>query len=178
MKSASLQYANALADIALAQGAADAVSKQLADVGAMYAESAELRNFLTNPAVDRTAKHGVIEKLLARIGASKIIRNFLFVVLDHQRAHILPEIVAAFQEVVRRREGVAEAEISSAIELSSAQKAEFAFTLERLTGKRVETKYTLDATLLGGALVRIGDTIYDGSLRSRLNEMRARLTAE
>jgi len=178
LKSASLQYANALADIALAQGAADAVNKQLADMGAMYAESAELRNFLTSPAVDRGAKHAVIEKLLARIGASKIIRNFLFVMMDHQRAHILPEIIMAFQDVVRRRQGVAEAEISSAIELSAAQKAEFAFTLERLTGKRVETKYSLDPALLGGAVVRIGDTIYDGSLRSRLNEMRTRLTAE
>jgi F-type H+-transporting ATPase subunit delta len=178
LKSASLQYANALADIALAQGAADAVNKQLADVGAMYSESAELRNFLTSPAVDRAGKHGVIEKLLARTGGSKIIRNFLFVVLDHQRAHILPEIIAAFQEVVRRRQGIAEAEISSAIELSAAQKAEFAFTLERLTGKRVEAKYSLDAALLGGAVVRIGDTIYDGSLRNRLNEMRAELTAE
>jgi len=178
LKSASLQYANALADIALAQGAAEAVNKQLADVGAMYAESAELRNFLTSPAVDRAGKHGVIDKLLARISGSKIIRNFLFVVLDHQRAHILPEIIAAFQEVVRRREGIAEAEISSAIELSAAQKAEFAFTLERLTGKRVEAKYSLDPALLGGAVVRIGDTIYDGSLRTRLNEMRARLTAD
>ena len=178
MKSASLQYANALADIALAQGAANAVNKQLADVGAMYAESAELENFLTSPAVDHGAKHAVIEKLLARIGASKIIRNFLFVVMDHQRAHLLPEIIVAFQDVVRRRQGVAEAEISSATELSAAQKAEFAFTLERLTGKRVETKYSLDAALLGGAVVRIGDTIYDGSLRSRLNEMRTRLTAE
>ena len=178
MKSASLQYANALADIALAQGAADAVNKQLADVGAMYGESAELRNFLTSPAVERDAKHAVIEKLLARIGATKIIRNFLFVVMDHQRAQILPEIIATFQEVVRRRQGIAEAEVSSAIELNAAQKAEFAFTLERLTGKRVEAKYSLDPALLGGAVVRIGDTVYDGSLRSRLNEMRTRLTAE
>jgi F-type H+-transporting ATPase subunit delta len=178
LKSASLQYANALADIALAQGATDALTKQLTDVGSLYAESAELRNFLTSPAVDRAAKHGVIEKLLARIGGGKIIRNFLFVVLDHQRAYSLPEIIASFQEVVRQRQGVAEAEVSSAIELSSAQKAEIAFTLERLTGKRVETKYLLDPALLGGAVVRIGDTIYDGSLRSRLNQMRARLAAE
>jgi F-type H+-transporting ATPase subunit delta len=178
LKSASLQYANALADIALAQGAADPVTKQLADFGAMYAESTELRNFLTSPAVDRAAKHGVIEKLLARIGGSKILRNFLFVVMDHQRAHILPEIISTFQEVVRQRQGIAEAEVSSAVELNAAQKAELAFTLERLTGKRVETKYSLQKELLGGAVVRIGDTIYDGSLRTRLNEMRARLAAE
>lgn len=178
MKSASLQYANALADIALAQGAAEPASKQLADFGAVYAESAELRNFLASPAVDRAAKHGVIEKLAARLGASKIIRNFLFVMVDHRRTHILPEIIAAFQDVIRRRQGIAEAEISSAVELSATQKAEFAFTLERLTGKRVESKFLLEPGLLGGAVVRLGDTIYDGSLRNRLNELRARLAAE
>ncbi|MGA2431262.1 MAG: ATP synthase F1 subunit delta, partial [Candidatus Acidiferrum sp.] len=152
--------------------------KQLADFGAAYAESAELRNFLSSPAVDREAKHGVIEKLVARLGASKIIRNFLFVVADHGRTHILPEIVAAFQDVVRQRQGIAEAEIFTPVALSAAQKAEFAFTLERMTGKRVEAKYSLDPALLGGAVVRIGDSIYDGSLRQRLNAMRARLTAE
>ena len=178
MKSASHQYANALADIALAQGAAEPALKQLADFGAAYAESAELRNFLASPAVDRDAKHGVIEKLVARLGASKIIRNFVFLIVDHGRAHILPEIVSAFQEVVRQRQGIAEAEISTAIELNAAQKAEFAFTLERLTGKRVEAKYSLEPALLGGAVVRIGDAIYDGSLRHRLDEMRARLAAE
>ena len=135
MKSASLQYANALADVALAQGAADAALKQLSDFAAAFEVSSELRNFLTSPGVPREAKHGVIEKIAARIGASKIIRNFLFVIADHQRTHILPEIVAAFQDVIRQRQGIAEAEISSAIELSAAQKEKFAQTLERLTGQ-------------------------------------------
>jgi F-type H+-transporting ATPase subunit delta len=178
LKSASLQYANALADIVLAQGAAAPAIKQLTDFGAAYAESAELRNFLASPAVGRSAKHGVIEKLIARLGASKILRNFLFLIADHQRTHVLPAIISTFQEVVRQRQGIAEAEISSAVELSAAQKAEFAVTLERLTGKRVETKYSLEPALLGGAVVRIGDTIYDGSLRNRLKELRARLAAE
>ena len=120
----------------------------------------------------------MIEKLVARLGASKIIRNFLFVIADHGRMHVLPEIVDAFQEVVRKRQGIAEAEISSAVELSAAQKAEFAFTLERMTGQRIEAKYSLDPSLLGGAVVRIGDAIYDGSVRNRLNEMRSKLTGE
>ena len=114
MKSASLQYANALADVALAQGAADAALKQLSDFAAAFEVSSELRNFLTSPGVPREAKHGVIEKIAARIGAGKIIRNFLFVIADHQRTHILPEIVDAFEGVIRQRQGIAEAEISSA----------------------------------------------------------------
>lgn len=177
MKSASLQYANALADVALAQGAADSALKQLGDFGAAFAISAELRNFLASPGVTRGAKHAVIEKIGARVGAGKIIRNFLFVIADHQRTHILPEIIAAFVGVVRQRQGIAEAEISSAIELSAAQKKEFARTLERLTGKKIEAKYSLDPALLGGAVVRVGDTVYDGSVRNSLNELRARLAA-
>ena len=178
MKSASLQYANAMADIALAQGAAEPAAKQLQDFGATYAQSAELRTFLASPAVSIKAKHAALEKIVARLGASKIIRNFLLVLTDHRRTQLIPEVIAAFHEVVRRRQGVAEAVVSSAIELSAAQKREMAATLARLTGKKIETKYALDPALLGGAVVRIGDTIYDGSLRSRLNEMRARLAAE
>jgi F-type H+-transporting ATPase subunit delta len=178
LKSASLQYANALADIALVQGAGEPAAKQLQEFGAAYGQSAELRTFLASPAVTIEAKHAVIDKLIARLGASKIIRNFLFVIADHRRTQLLPEITATFQQVIRQRQGVAEAEISSAVELNAAQKKEMAATLARLIGKKVETKYSLDPALLGGAVVRIGDTIYDGSLRGRLNEMRARLAAE
>lgn len=178
MKSASLQYANALADIAMAQGAAEKTAEQLVGFGALYAESAELRNFLASPAVAGEAKHRVIGKLLARVGGSKIVQNFLFVVADHHRTHVLPEMIAAFQQVIRQRQGIMEAQISSAVELSKTQKAEMEFTLERLTGKRVEAKFSLEPNLLGGAVVRVGDTVYDGSLRSRLNELRARLASE
>ena len=178
MKSASLQYANAMADIASAQGAADPAGKQLREFGAAYAQSSELRTFLASPAVSIEAKHAVIEKIVARLGASKIIRNFLFVLADHRRTQLIPEVIASFQEVIRQREGIAEAVVSSAVELSAAQKKEMAATLARLTGKKIEAKYALDPALLGGAVVRIGDTIYDGSLRSRLNAMRARLAAE
>ena len=178
MKSASLQYATALADIALEQGAADPVKKQLADFGATYAESSELRNILSSPAVDRTAKHGVIEKIAARLGASRIVRNFLFIVTDNQRSHLLPEILQTFDTVIRQRQGMAEAEVTSAAELTAEQKATLQETLERLTGKKIQAKYSLDPGLLGGAVVRIGDTIYDGSVRNRLNQMRARLAAE
>jgi F-type H+-transporting ATPase subunit delta len=178
LKSASLQYANALADIALEQGAAEPTRKQLNEFTAAYGQSVELRAFLASPAVTIEAKHAVIEKLMARLGAGKIVRNFLFVIADHQRTHLLPEIATVFQQVLRRRQGVAEAEVSSAVELSEAQKKEMGKTLASLTGKKIETKYSLDPALLGGAVVRIGDTIYDGSLRGRLNELRARLASE
>jgi F-type H+-transporting ATPase subunit delta len=178
LKSASLQYANALADIVLQQGAAEPARKQLADFLAAYQESAELRNFFATPAVNRQQKHAVIEKLVARLGASRIIRNFLFVVSDNQRTHLLPEIFQTFEHVLMRREGVAEAEILSAVELNKNQKSALLHTLERLTGKKVQAKYGIEPSLLAGAVVRIGDTIYDGSVKNRLNVLRAQLAAE
>lgn len=178
MKSAPLQYANALADIALEQGAAEPVLKQLSDFNAAYQESAELRNFLASPAVEREAKHGVIEKLAARLGASKIIRNFLFIMIDNQRTTLLPQMLETFQLVLQQRQGVAEATVISATALNEAQKSQLQQSLEKISGKKIQAKYSQDPALLGGVQVRIGDTIYDGSLRNRLNQMRARLAAE
>ena len=178
MRSASLQYANALADIALEQGAAEPVLKQLSEFGAAYAESAELRTFLATPGVTREVKHGVIEKLAARMGSSKIIRNFLFVMVDNQRTSLLPDILKAFQDAIRQRQGWPRRKFPLRANLNETQKTQLLQTLERLTGKKIQATYELEPGLLGGAVVRIGDTIYDGSLRSRLNELRVRLTAE
>ena len=178
MKSASLQYANALADIALEQGAAGPVIQQLSDFTAAYSSFAELRNFFESPATSKAQKRGVAEKISARLGASKIVRNFLFVVIDHRRTPELPEILEAFQNVLRERQGIAETEVFSAATLKDAQKKEITETLERVTGKKIEAKFSLDANLLGGVRVRVGDTIYDGSLRNRLDDLRERLTAE
>ena len=178
MKSASLQYANALADVVLEQGAADPARKQLADFVAAYAESTELRNFMASPAVSREAKHGVVEKIVARTGTSRILRNFLFVIVDNQRTHLLPEIAASFEEVLRQRQGIAEAEVLSAVPLNDKQKAALLRNLENATGKKIEASYSLDPRLLGGAVVRIGDTIYDGSVRNQLDRLRQHLAAE
>ena len=178
MKSVSLQYANALADVVLAQGAADPATAQLRQISTAFTESSELQNFLASPAVSAEDRRGVIEKIAARMGLSKIVRNFLFVIADHRRAHFLPEIADVFQEVVRQRQGIAEAQVYSAVRLTEAQKAELAKSLTRLTGKAVDPNYFIDPELLGGALVRVGDTIYDGSLRNRLEQMRARLASE
>ena len=131
MKSASLQYANALADIALEQGAAAPVMQQLSDFTAAYSSSAELRNFFDSPAASKEAKRAVAEKISARLGASKIVRNFLFVVIDHRRTRELLEILATFQNVLRERQGIAEAEVFSAMTLNDAQKKDMTRTLER-----------------------------------------------
>lgn len=178
MSSAALRYASVLADVALARGNAEAVRAGLEGFVEAAAGSAELRNFLANPAVPLESKQAVLEKIVARLGAGAELRNFLFLLVDHRRTELLGEIGAAFEVELRTRLGVAEAQVLSARELSAGEKAELTGALERVTGKKIEARYGLDAGLIGGAVVRIGSTIYDGSVREQLGRLRARLEAE
>jgi len=178
LKSVSLQYANALADIAMEQGAVEPAARQLQEFSAAYMESPELQNYLDSPAISPENKRAVLEKIAARMGASKVVRNFLFVVSDHGRSRDFPQIADSFQDVVRERQGIADAKIFSAVRLSEGQKTELTQKLAQLTGKTVDPNYFIDPELLGGVLVRVGDTIYDGSLRNRLQQMQAKLAAD
>lgn len=178
MKALAQRYAAALADVALEQGAAEKLKKELAVFANLFEESADLRNFFASPAISHASKHGVIEKLVARLGASKPLRNFLFVIVDHRRAAMLPQIREAFEALLYARLGIAEAQVTSAAELSADEKAELQRALERRTGKRIEARYATDPALIGGAVVRIGSTIYDGSVREQLNRLQATLTSE
>ncbi len=178
MKALTQRYASALVDVAVERGTAPQVKKELAAFVGLLGESADLGNFLSSPAVERASKQAVIEKLVARLGASEPLRNFLFVVVDNRRSLLLPDIQEAFEELLNARLGVAEAQVASVEELSAQQKAELTRVLEGLTRKRVEARYELDPALIGGARVRIGSTIYDGSVREQLNRLRATLTSE
>lgn len=175
MKAIAQRYAGALVDVAVRLGKTEEVRRELGDFAAMVAQSAELRNFLATPAVGREQKQAVIEKLLARTGGGKLLRNFLFVLVDNRRAGLLPEINEAFIEQLHTRLGVAQAHVTSAKALSDAEKSALTAQLSKVTGKRVEAQYALDEKLIGGTVVRIGSTIYDGSVRQQLSRMQQKL---
>ena len=178
MRALAQRYASALVDVAIESGTPQQVKQELAAFVGLLGESADLVNFLASPAVARASKHAVVEKVVARLGAGNRLRNFLFVIVDHRRSLLLAQIQEAFEELLYARLGIAEAQVTSVQELTAEQKAELTGVLERLTGKRVEARYALDPALIGGAVVRIGSTIYDGSVREQLNRLRARLTSE
>ena len=140
-------------------------------------ESPELRLLLESPAVPRTSKRAVIEELVARLGASRTLRNFLLVVQDRRRTALLPEIQRAFDARLDERQGITRADVTSARERSDAEKNELRGALERMTGRRVEALYRLDPALIAGAVVRIGSTIYNGSVRAQLERLRIRLAS-
>ena len=178
MKALAQRYASALVDVAIEHGAAERVRDELAAFVDLLGQSPELRNFLASPAVARESKRAVVEKLAARLDGSKTLRNFLFVVVDNRRAALLPQIRQAFEALLHARRGVAQAQVTSVEELGPGQKTDLTRVLEGLAGKRIEAVYRLDPTLIGGAVVRIGSTIYDGSVREQLNRLRARLASE
>lgn len=172
------RYADALADVAVQQHAIAQVRQELSDFLAMMRLSPDLRLLLESPAVQRTNKRAAVTALVEQMGASQVLRNFLCVVVDRGRTRLLPEIQVAFDKQLDERRGVVRAEVSSATELAEPEKAELRAALTKLTGKQVEAQYRLDPTLLAGAVVRIGSTIYDGSVRTQLERLRERLTSE
>jgi F-type H+-transporting ATPase subunit delta len=172
------RYASALLDVAQAQGSAEKVKTSLDDFAAEILESADLQHFLENPAVSRDAKRGVLAKILKLLGASPIMSNFLNVIVDHRRAGILPEIAEAYAAQLNDRLGIAIALVTSSTELSTQERTRLTQGLEKTTGKKIEAQYSVDGTLLGGAVVRIGSVIYDGSVKEQLRRMEAALAVE
>jgi F-type H+-transporting ATPase subunit delta len=177
MRAVAENYADALADVALSQNAAEDVGRELADFLALMQESPELGVLLRSPAVARTNKHAVVEKLAAQMGAGRTLRNFLFVVINQRRVALLPEIQAAFRAQLYERRGITRADVASARELNDAQKEQLQKTLERISGRRIEAQYRLEPALIAGTVVRVGSTIYDGSVRTQLERLRARLAS-
>lgn len=175
---AASRYAAALADAALAQKAADRVKGDLASFTEAFSGSADLRIFLESPAVAREVKHKVIEALAAKMGLSGAVQNFVHVLVDHNRMEMLRDIQQAFHVELNRRLGIAEAEVISARELTAAEKKQLTAALERRTGKKIEARFRGDESLVGGVVVRVGSTVYDGSVREQLTRLRERLETE
>ncbi|HEY0703064.1 MAG TPA: ATP synthase F1 subunit delta [Candidatus Acidoferrales bacterium] len=178
MSAVAERYAAALADVATAHRAGELVRKDLASFLAEYADSADLRNALETPSLDHEVKNKIIAAVAAKMGLSDIVRNFISLVVSHQRTHLLHEINDDFATEMNRRVGIVEAEVTTARPLSDAEKKELLAVLTKRTGKKVDAQFAEDKALLGGAIVRVGSTVYDGSVREQLNRMRERLESE
>jgi F-type H+-transporting ATPase subunit delta len=172
------RYAAALADVAMEQKNAEAVKRDLASFVEAFFEAEDLRNFLESPGIEPEVKRRVIEAIAERMGLNTAVRNFVYLIVDHRRTEMLREIEAAFRLEMNARLGIADAEVVSARELSETEKKELTAALERRTGKKIEAKFREDKELLGGAMVRVGATIYDGSVREKLERLRAQLETE
>ena len=175
------RYAEALADVVTGSGSTLRPEIALAELQAFtatFAASADLRNALISPAVPVSRKKAVVQRIADTIGVSRITRNFILVLVDHRRIDRIAEVTQLFEQKLDERLGFARAEVHAARELTEGQSAALAAELERMAGKRIRMRVLLDESLVGGVVARIGSTVYDGSVKGRLQSLERRLTAE
>jgi F-type H+-transporting ATPase subunit delta len=147
LKALAERYAGALVDVALEKNQADQIKRELAEFAGLMRESAELHSLLANPTIARAVKHTVIEEIVNRMGASRTLRNYLFVIVDQRRAAMLIEIEQAFSRLLDARQGITQAAVTSATDLTEAERAELGVALSKLTGQKVQAQFTTDKTL-------------------------------
>ena len=146
---------------------------------AMYESSSDLRGIWNSPAVPAEQKRAVLDKLVNQMGdVPRPLRNFIAVLIDHSRISILPDIAKQFETELNARLGRVEAEVTSARQLSEGERQALVAQVAKTTGRQVSAKYSIDANLLGGAVVRVGSTVYDGSVRGQLQKIKQELVSE
>jgi F-type H+-transporting ATPase subunit delta len=141
----------------------------------LVAASKVLREVWETPSIASEQKRAVLDAIVARENISRTVRNFVAVLIDHRRTNFLNEIVKQLELELDLRLGFAEAQITSARDLSDPERRALEAQVANLTGKKVRARYFRDASLLGGAVVRLGSTIYDGSLSGQLERIREQL---
>jgi F-type H+-transporting ATPase subunit delta len=174
----STRYAAALAGVALEHKNADRVKADLASFADAFFSSPDLRNFLETPAVGYEAKQNVIQKIAERMGLTPEVRNFVHLLVAHRRTELLREIQQAFESELNARLGIAEAHVTSARALTEPEKAELTAALTKRTGMKIQAHFSENKSLVGGAVVRVGSTVYDGSVREQLTRLREKLETE
>ena len=139
------------------------------------AASAGLRSVLLAPAVPPARKRALIRELVRVMVLSDLVKRFLFVLIDHRRSELLPAIREAFESQIDQRLGVVRVDVTSARELTELQRQALAAGLSRLLGKRARPCFAVQPELIGGVVARVGSTIYDGSVRGRLEALQQQL---
>ena len=178
MASVNMRYARALADAVFdLRMDVPAAARDLNSIVLTTVESSDLRKVWENPSIAVEQKRAILDALVAQAGISKIVRNFIAVLIDHGRIRNLPQIARQFELELNARMGFADAEITSMHELGAQARQTVEQQVERMAGKKVRARYKTNDSLLGGAVIRIGSTVYDGSIRGQLAKIREQLSA-
>jgi F-type H+-transporting ATPase subunit delta len=172
------RYAHAFADVVTQQKLdVEALDRILDDFLKTWEGSGELRGFYVNPAIAVAEKIQFLDQLNKKLGMPKEMRNLIAVLIRNDRVGMVVDVIAAYRAELKARQGIRQAEIVTARALGEAERSELAAGVEKLAGSRIEANFKLDASILGGAVVRIGSTVYDGSVRGRLERLKEALIA-
>ncbi len=166
------RYAQALFELAEAQGALAAVEADLATLKAAREESGELRRFLASPVFNAEQKSRVLDAIARQAQANPLTLKFLGLLTANNRASALPAVVTAFQRLAAERRGAVAAEVTTAVALTADQKKGVASALRQALGKDPEITTRVDPAILGGMRVRVGSRLFDASLKSKLDSLK------
>jgi F-type H+-transporting ATPase subunit delta len=166
-------YARALFAAAQAADRVEPVRRELGDFVAALAASAPLRHVLADPQVDEAAKRRVLAELTR--DAEPLVANTLQLLLQKGRLVVAAELSEELEALAAAEAEVVKVEVTSAVELGPDAEERLTARVAEATGRRVELTKRVDAGVLGGLVVRVGDVIVDGSLRSRIGQLRRRL---
>lgn len=178
MAAFTARYARALADVVFEQKLKpEQVQSDLNDFAAAWHESAPLREVFLDPSFPSAQKVAILDKLNTRLSLSAQVRNFVAVLINHDRMGFFDEIVEDFRHEMNQRLAIAEAEVISSRALDKAERKSLETKIARLASGAVTTTFREDPSLLGGVIIRIGSTVYDDSVRGRIYRLREQLAA-
>ena len=177
-RAAAARYARALFDVALKEGDVQQAGRDLAAFADLVASHESLPKVLANPAIPAAKKKAIVEQLVARAGSlSPIVAKLLLLLAERDRLVLLPELSAAFQDRLMDHAKVVRAEIVTAVGLPGDRVAALQQGLANVTGRQVQIESRVDPSIIGGAIARVGSTVYDGSVTRQLEKMKETLTA-
>ena len=177
-RGAAIRYARALFDVAQKEADIQTVGRELSDFARIVGSHELLMKSLSNPAVPTPRKRAVMEQLLARAGTiTPTLSKLLLLLADRDRLALLPDIASSYEARLMEHANVVRAELTSAVELGADRVAALHQGLERVTGRQVQLATRVDSSIIGGAVARIGSTVYDGSVTTQLQKVQERLTA-
>ena len=165
------RYATAVFDLAKEGKELDKLEANLDDLSAALASSPELTDLIQSPIYSREAQSDAISAVAAKMGLTKTLQNVLALMASKRRLFVLPHMVTRLRELIADEKGEVTADVASAIKLTAAQSKKLAETLKAQVGKDVKINATVDESLIGGLVVKVGSKMIDTSVRSKLNSL-------
>lgn len=175
-RGAAVRYARALFDVAQKEADIQQVGRELSSFSAIVAGHDVLSRALANPAIPAARKRAVVQDLLARAGSvSPVVSKLLLLLADRDRLVLLPEIASAYEARLMDHANVVRAELTTAVAIPEDRVAALRNGLANVTGRQVQLETKVNPSIIGGAVARIGSTVYDGSVTTQLQKMKQRL---
>ncbi len=174
-RASAARYARALLDVAIKEADPVRIGEELASLSALVGEHAILRDALKNPGIPASAKRNLVGELSARLSLSPPLAKLLLMLADRDRLTLVADLDQVYQERLREHQQVIQADVTTAMPLDAAHADAIRQRLQSATGRQVTMTTKVDPTLIGGLVARIGGTVYDGSVSTRLAKVRERL---